>query len=143
MISSPQQVSDVKADFLQHFVRTHADDLREFGCDDQGNAKRFLLLHGDRVRFVDKWSTWLWWDRARWCDDRLKVERLAGDVQEILVREAQNESGDRRTDLLRHAARCGSGRTIRELLFQDPQFRHGRGLFCHLTHVCHFESVST
>ena len=92
----------------------HLQDLRD---DDQGNAQRFLHLHGDEVLYCHAWKTWLRWDGSRWKDDPLAVERLAMDVQTLILLEAASESEPRRKELTRWAGRSGSAKAIRELLF--------------------------
>ena len=48
---------------------------------DLGNAERLVRLHGDRIRYVGEWGTWLVWDGTRWAKDRTgEVERLAQDA---------------------------------------------------------------
>ena len=56
---------------------------------DLGNAERLVRLHGDRIRYVREWGTWLVWDGTRWAKDRTgEVERLA----QATVREMHKEA---------------------------------------------------
>lgn len=61
---------------------------------DTSNAARFAEQHGDRVRYVPEWKTWLTWDGCRWAPDRGETLELAkGSVLE-LYRAALAEPGE-------------------------------------------------
>lgn len=108
---------DPRGSWLCIQAEKYAKELSACANDDRGNAQRFLLLHGDGVRFCEALGGWLRWDGCRWLPDALAIERLAGDVQALLVAEADRSSGSQRNDLLRHAARAGSAGAARELLW--------------------------
>ena len=112
-----------------HETVTHADwlngrflDLRSQGVlqdcrlDDHGNGRRFILLHGEIVRYCHAWRSWYRWDGGRWIDDPLSVDRLASDVQGLLLLEAAAESDSRRMEFLAWARRSGSANAVRDLL---------------------------
>lgn len=67
---------------------------------DEANAVLFLELHGQDVRYCPPWSTWLLWTATHWrIDDRLDIDRLAGDLPKMLYRRAAefNDSKQRRS----------------------------------------------
>lgn len=50
----------------------------EFPQTDEGNAQRFLAMHGDDVLYCHPWGKWLAWDGTRYrVDESAAVERLA------------------------------------------------------------------
>lgn len=56
---------------------------------DLGNARRFVALHGSKLRYVPKWAKWLVWDGTRWKPDDIgDVERRAKDVPRLIYAEA-------------------------------------------------------
>ena len=65
-------------------------DLR---FNDIDNSTRFVNLHGDRIRYVIEWGTWIVWDGTRWLVDRNKVAvyELAKSVSSALYRQAAGE----------------------------------------------------
>jgi P4 family phage/plasmid primase-like protien len=40
---------------------------------DAGNARRFVVDHGDNARFVHDWGKWLFWDGTLWRVDKLRA----------------------------------------------------------------------
>lgn len=62
---------------------------------DLGNAKRFVLAHGNEVRFCHTWRKWLVWDGQRWVgDDTGEIRRRAKQTAINILIEARNESED-------------------------------------------------
>lgn len=58
-------------------------------CTDLGNARRFALQHGDRLRFVDALGGWLHYDGTRWRrDDTGEVYRLWESTVRAIYQEA-------------------------------------------------------
>lgn len=57
---------------------------------DTGNSSRLIELHGDRLRYVHGWASWLVWQGARWAQDAeaALTAELAKDVGVRLKREA-------------------------------------------------------
>ena len=73
------------------------EESQDAGTDDAphltdlGNAERLVHLHGDRIRFVREWGSWLVWDGTRWAKDRTgEVERLAQATVREMHKEAIN-----------------------------------------------------
>lgn len=56
---------------------------------DMGNAVRLCAIHGDRVRYVWAWNSWLVWDGKRWLmDSGAAVMRLCRDIPKRILVEA-------------------------------------------------------
>jgi DNA primase catalytic core len=87
-----------------------SDDVHE---TDLGNAKRFVLRHGENLRYCLTKGAWLVWDGIRWKPDSTgEVDRLAKATVLSVYGEA-NGTKDRtkRQALAKHAARSeGEGR---------------------------------
>jgi hypothetical protein len=68
-------------------------NLIPFILKDDGNAERFLAMHGENVRYVDEFNSWMAWDGKRWVKDRIqKAKRLAKEtVREFLRQSKQIE----------------------------------------------------
>lgn len=74
---------------------------------DTGNAKRFVRLHGDDIRFCVQWGAWLIWDGSRWKrDDAMAIDRLAESVALNLDWECSQETDKERRTSLRKAAQA-------------------------------------
>lgn len=72
---------------------------------DLGNARRFVALHGSKLRYVPKWGKWLVWDGTHWKPDSIgDVERRAKDVPRLIYAEAAKISN---RDERRQMARWG------------------------------------
>lgn len=81
---------------------------------DLGNARRFIDLHGDDVRYCFKWRCWLVWDGQRWAvDETGRIEQLAKDIPDALWQEASqfNDSTARS-----FAAKSASEHALRSML---------------------------
>jgi P4 family phage/plasmid primase-like protien len=62
-------------------VATRPEPYLPPALTDTGNAELFAQLHGENVRFVPAWKSWLVWDGQRWRRDDLEtVGTLAKDV---------------------------------------------------------------
>ena len=88
---------------------------------DLGNAERLVQLHGDRIRHVREWGTWLVWDGTRWAKDRTgEVERLAQATVREMHKEAFDllDGGDRAlsADLSKHAYQSEREARIRSMV---------------------------
>lgn len=113
----PRAIAPNHSTWLQRSVERHAGELAELRCDEQGNARRLILLHGDDIRYCEKWKNWIVWDSSKWAEDTLAVEQLAADVQDLLLLEAAASFGDRKGDLIKWATACGTARSVRETLY--------------------------
>ncbi len=84
------------------------------GQTDLANARRFVRLHGENVRYCHPWNKWFVWDGARWRqDDRGQVEQLAKSVPDSIFI-AANANNDPAT--IRFAAKAASAVSIRAML---------------------------
>lgn len=74
----PPPTSDSSVDTEDHINHT-----------DLGNATRLALMHGDKIRFVHSWGSWLVWDQGRWVkDDTGAIIRLARSTVKAMYAEA-------------------------------------------------------
>jgi len=74
---------------------------------DLGNAKRFVRLHGEDVRYCVQWNCWLIWDGVRWAkDDMMVIDRKAESVALDLDRESSETLDEDRRKALRIAAQA-------------------------------------
>ncbi len=84
---------------------------------DVGNAQRLVLRHGQDLRYVAEWKSWMIWDGRRWVRDRGEVTRRAIDTVMSIVDDARNEADpDRRTALLKWAAQSQNEKRIKALI---------------------------
>jgi P4 family phage/plasmid primase-like protien len=88
-------------------------DLPE-GRTDLANARRFVVMHGDCLRYCHPWSKWLVWDGMRWkMDDNGSAMRLAKSVADAVWQEARDSEGEA---ALQHAVRTASDRSVKAML---------------------------
>ena len=92
--STPGEDGKVCADHTWSDVRDLIEerDPRPETCDlsDLGNARLFVKLHGEKVRYCYPWKKWLVWDGKRWkIDNTGEVERLAKNVADERWQSAQ------------------------------------------------------
>ncbi len=83
--------------------RRHAVPLEsKIGNTDLGNAMRFVVEHGENLRYVHLWKRWLWWDGKRWASDTSGyVARMAKQIPFTIAHEAESETDDDRRKALR------------------------------------------
>jgi putative DNA primase/helicase len=86
---------------------------------DTANADRVAAIHGDHIRYIPKWGSWLVWDGTRWReDDRgVLVAERAKDVGRHLLQEAAEcESDDHRARLAKWGVGSLSASRIRAMV---------------------------
>lgn len=85
---------------------------------DNGNALRLVREHGDEVRYVGQWGSWLVWDGHRWERDHAgNVHELARATVESLWREAFTaDDGERRAELRKWAMRSESAARLEAMV---------------------------
>lgn len=85
---------------------------------DVGNAQALVAAHGQDMRYVPRWKTWIVWDGRRWCRDETgEVERRAKSVVRGWMHEAKTmEDKDARAALMKHALRSESSNRIRAMI---------------------------
>lgn len=85
---------------------------------DLGNARRFVRLHGERLRYAHDLSRWFIWDGTRWkADTDGQVVRLATDVPRDIYRQAGDAKHEgQRKSLARHGADTESERRLKSLV---------------------------
>ena len=72
---------------------------------DMGNAERFVLQHGENVRYCHAWGCWLRWDGKRWKPDKTgRVIQLAKKTVRSIYGEIKGRSLEESTDdIVNHA----------------------------------------
>jgi putative DNA primase/helicase len=72
---------------------------------DLGNARRLVRLHGERIRYVHAWKSWLVWEDGHWQRDKdASIERMAKATVEDMHAEASRVNDEaKRTELRKHA----------------------------------------
>jgi putative DNA primase/helicase len=81
---------------------------------DLGNAKRFVRLCGENIRYVHQWRRWMTWSDGRWTrDDDGAATRLAKTMIEDMFAEASRVSDEAQRRALRlHALRSESAQRL-------------------------------
>ena len=74
---------------------------------DLGNAKNFVSIHGENIKYCYGSGKWLVWDGKRWMEDKDgEIHRRAKDTTiKMLQHAAKVKSDDRRKILVKHALR--------------------------------------
>src|SRR5262249_39957314 len=75
---------------------------------DLGNARRLVRLHGNNIRYVAPWKSWLvWHDGHWWRDDDGEIMRLAKATVEGMFAEATAITDEGvRNALRKYALKC-------------------------------------
>lgn len=81
---------------------------------DLGNAERLDALHGDDIRWVEPWNTWMAWDGTRWGRaDRGQIQRMAKDTVRALAGvPVPGGTLEAMTEMNRHQERSESARAL-------------------------------
>jgi len=89
---------------------------------DQGNAERLIARHGENLRYVHAWQTWLIWDGMRWQPDqtggamRLAVETIREPTNVASAERSPDMPSARRTALVKHAERSENRQRLQAML---------------------------
>jgi putative DNA primase/helicase len=84
------------------------------GQTDLANARRFVQMHGDKIRFCRPWRKWIIWNGKQWkSDDTGHIERLAKGVPDQIFRAALAFDD---MEALRFGVRSASARGITAML---------------------------
>jgi len=107
------------------------------GQTDISNARRFVDLHGDSVRYCHPWQKWVAWDGARWkVDDDGAATRLCESVADAVWNEARQSNNP---SALKFAVRTASAAGVRAMatlaashvaILPDQLDTHGWALNC-------------
>jgi putative DNA primase/helicase len=81
--------------------------LEDFRATDLWNARLFVHLHGEKVRYCERLGGWYYFDGKRWTRSEAgEVERLGKDTVRQMYEMAALEPNDaRRIEMAKHAAR--------------------------------------
>lgn len=81
---------------------------------DTANARRFVELHGERVRYVGTWGKWFVWDGKRWrMDDIGRALELTAAVAHAIRREAASAKTGEERGVLWNWAKASESRERR------------------------------
>ena len=89
---------------------------------DSGNAERMIARHGENLRYVHAWKTWLIWDGMRWRPDgtggpmRLALETIRELTNVASADRSPDMPSARRTALVRHAERSESRQRLQAMV---------------------------
>lgn len=85
---------------------------------DLGNARRFVERHGQNVRHVAAWGSWLIWDGQRWRKDvDGEAIRKAKETARAMWKECADIEDDKdRQDMARHCARSEGESRLKAML---------------------------
>jgi putative DNA primase/helicase len=97
--------------------------LEENLCNDErltelGNARRLVKHHGEDLRFVHAWRSWMIWHDGHWRrDEDGGIVRLAKATVEAMLQEAMGiNDQDRRTAMLKHAIHSQKATQLRNMV---------------------------
>lgn len=93
-------------------------DLLKFSNTDIGNAERIVAMHGENIRFVGQWDTWLFWNGKYWQKDSTGyVSRLAQKMVKLLLHaSADLEDEEKRKKAINFALSSHSRKSIDNML---------------------------
>jgi putative DNA primase/helicase len=85
---------------------------------DLGNARRLVRLHGDDLRYVHAWRSWLVWRDGHWRrdSDQAVVRRAKATVEEMFEEARKINSETRRASLRGWALKSQEGKRLREMI---------------------------
>lgn len=108
-IITPSKANNGKAGINPHVYKDFTDE---------GDADRFVELHGKDIRFCADWKKWLVWTGKRWEKDRTgEIYRKAATVSQSILLEAANEPNrDRQDALINHAKKLRSRSKIKTIV---------------------------
>jgi putative DNA primase/helicase len=113
---APEAAEDVLVKVSRGQHAHNNDDERSPIFSDDALALRFAARHGDELRYVAKWSQWLWWNGKRWqFDDTLAVF----DRARIICREAAEECN--KPKLKKELASAKTVAAVERLARSDPR----------------------
>ena len=91
-------------------------DLRQFTFDDLGNARRLIAQHGENVRFVPEWKSWLAWNGRQWRRDTdgeiFRLAAMTVDATREQLDAWQTDNEGLQKAIQKHRSSMGSRRSI-------------------------------
>lgn len=97
---------------------SYADSRPTFNRTDLGNAERLKCWHGEDLRYVPEWKSWVWWNGKRWeRDTDGEIRRKA----KLVVRQIYRNAGDiedesDRKAVVKYALQSESNQRIRAMI---------------------------
>jgi len=95
---------------LAQSVAKYGADTRQEPYNDQGNARRLVSLHGNRMRWLSTRNVWLVWNGKRWAPNEEEAMRLAKTVPDMLLAAADSDDNKDRAKAIRGWARSSGSR---------------------------------
>lgn len=84
-------------------------DYEGSATTDLANAKRFVMQHGAKVRYVKLWGSWVVWDGKRWAEEKIDLTRsMARETARSIYGEALTARTGEQADLLAKWAKASS-----------------------------------
>ena len=85
---------------------------------DVGNALRLVAQHGEQIRHVHLWNSWVVWDGRRWRRDESgeMARRAKSTVQTMYEHAIADSSPDRRAAMVKHAVRSEGEARLRAMV---------------------------
>ena len=86
-----------------------------YDMNDYGNAKRLVDKFGDKIRYVNEWDQWLFFNGSYWQRDISgMLDRMAKSLIDDIKEEARNETDDNfKKVLFKFANKSGSARALK------------------------------
>jgi putative DNA primase/helicase len=82
--------------------------IRDYPWTDAGNSERLIKEHGENIRYIEPWDSWLVWKGTRWELDKGYLYRMAELVARKMYEEAESlkvKEGDQQAEGYRTAAK--------------------------------------
>jgi putative DNA primase/helicase len=95
-----------------------ADYVPSSALTDAGNATRLLERHGNDIRYVPAWKSWLIWNGQKWEKDELGRAWLFGEntLKKLYTSAGESDDSDERKTLAKFAISCESEKRIKSML---------------------------
>lgn len=90
---------------------------RRYAMTDTGNAERLIATHGENLRYVAPWKSWVVWDEKRWRrDDTLLVDTLAQETIRAMWGEYRDSTGEYRELLGKHIPKSEAAQRLEAMV---------------------------
>lgn len=118
--NKPQQIEHAKKSPVAGSGAT--ETAKRYVLSDIGNGERLRDAAGDRLRYVEEWKQWLWWDGRRWERTTvLQVKELAHQVIRGMLRSAADgEATD--TDLAKWALKSEASARVDAMIEEGKPY---------------------
>jgi putative DNA primase/helicase len=116
--TSPQTGTNRPTRRKLYLVPALADYTPSTALTDAGNATRLLERHGNDMRYIPAWKSWLIWNGQKWEKDDLGRAWLFGEdtLKKLYISAGNSDDGDERKALAKFAITCESEKRIKSML---------------------------